>query len=908
MSIQPFPLLPIHYHADNGNLLSGGKLYFYEAGTPDTIQPVYTDHTGLVEYTQPVVLNVRGEPPTEGVYGSDTKAYKIVIKTSAGVTIKTINGFRFVVDSSGGGGGLLFVSTDSTLSGDGTTVDPLSVENSPKLGGHLPSHFAVDADVVHLTGDETIAGEKTFSESLTVQNLPVATDGYTEIQIGPDFTNVLSTANAGTGNQGQSNLSTSSTQSALTLNTTNSSPAFSSEIKLETSALGAKAIVLKNGTYSELLFPENEDGTFATREYVDGAYVAKSGDTMTGDLIVQTGDSSIQTNISDDRISVNDYVKGIYVAEDITGAEPYVVVGGTVDKSYLYPDKLKSNFDNLLFPDLGGSAGSEKTETLATREWVANENPPQLQSSGLFTWTGTKFAIVDATHVRIGAGTGQIVDTIGNIVKVTWAENTNLLDAFVGTTTNTYYMVDSTGAFVQYGTYPTPTMMRAMIYLGYTAHAPVGTLLAITSEPAYAVNEMSQVRDIFDGALRHVNEDVSVSANGANLSLNRSAGYLYGLGLGFSTSATDPSRIAISSGTAITFQYRTQTGVATGNTTSVDTANYDLNGTITAIPSSNKWTNQWVFVFPSGQTRIQLGQRYYNSQAEAIASSQSEAFVIYTPFADNAVLVQVICVKQNSTVLNSTASATFIPVSKFGERTGGAGGSATTTLQQAYDNSATPEILTDATRGALSVKRGSGADTDIVFEVLNGGGTVTSSINGNGTIKSAPLTSNKITKANASKELVDSTITDDGTTITASVPMVQAVAGADSIQVVRGGNAKIANVQFQTNDTTTVVGSVGRPTGATNSLSLIANLEYLNLNTATAGKGISLQTNSVERAFISDTAITASVPIQSNFAMLKKDYFAGDTVIPSGYTMEMYDAYTIESADSLEVNGTLFVQ
>jgi hypothetical protein len=63
----------------------------------------------------------------------------------------------------------------------------------------------------------------------------------------------------------------------------------------------------------------------------------------------------------------------------------------------------------------------------------------------------------------------------------------------------------------------------------------------------------------------------------------------------------------------------------------------------------------------------------------------------------------------------------------------GAGGGGST-LQAAYDASTSPEILTDATNGALSVKRGSAADTDNVIEVLNNAGTITAAIAGDGTI------------------------------------------------------------------------------------------------------------------------------------------------------------------------------
>ena len=53
-------------------------------------------------------------------------------------------------------------------------------------------------------------------------------------------------------------------------------------------------------------------------------------------------------------------------------------------------------------------------------------------------------------------------------------------------------------------------------------------------------------------------------------------------------------------------------------------------------------------------------------------------------------------------------------------------------LQNAYNNSIDPEIITDATRLALTLRQGSGADTDNVIEVQNGAGTTNFSVDGNG--------------------------------------------------------------------------------------------------------------------------------------------------------------------------------
>lgn len=59
--------------------------------------------------------------------------------------------------------------------------------------------------------------------------------------------------------------------------------------------------------------------------------------------------------------------------------------------------------------------------------------------------------------------------------------------------------------------------------------------------------------------------------------------------------------------------------------------------------------------------------------------------------------------------------------------------STTPTLQSVYNASTNPEILTNATLGALSLRRGSAADTNNVLEIQNNAGTNTFNITGDGT-------------------------------------------------------------------------------------------------------------------------------------------------------------------------------
>jgi hypothetical protein len=136
----------------------------------------------------------------------------------------------------------------------------------------------------------------------------------------------------------------------------------------------------------------------------------------------------------------------------------------------------------------------------------------------------------------------------------------------------------------------------------------------------------------------------------------------------------------------------------------------------------------------NGQFRLQYGQQVYGSLAAAIEASQNETFTTFSNFRDNAILIGVLSVNKNATNLSDTTQARFLLTSKFGETVGSAGGISTTNLQQAYNNSATPEIVTNSAEGALSIKNGTGNADNItnLLEGINSGGTTTSFIRADG--------------------------------------------------------------------------------------------------------------------------------------------------------------------------------
>lgn len=71
-----FPIPIFTLFDDSGNIVAGGKIYFYAAGTT-THKPVYHDVNLLSEWTQPIVTDSAGRA-TSGVYGRgfyDVSAY-----------------------------------------------------------------------------------------------------------------------------------------------------------------------------------------------------------------------------------------------------------------------------------------------------------------------------------------------------------------------------------------------------------------------------------------------------------------------------------------------------------------------------------------------------------------------------------------------------------------------------------------------------------------------------------------------------------------------------------------------------------------------------------------------------------------------------------------------------------------
>ena len=74
---------------NSGNVLTGGKLYTYAAGTT-TPQVTYTSNTGVTYHTNPIILDAAGRVPAGGeIWLTDGLVYKFVLKDANDVLIAT---------------------------------------------------------------------------------------------------------------------------------------------------------------------------------------------------------------------------------------------------------------------------------------------------------------------------------------------------------------------------------------------------------------------------------------------------------------------------------------------------------------------------------------------------------------------------------------------------------------------------------------------------------------------------------------------------------------------------------------------------------------------------------------------------------------------------------------------------
>jgi hypothetical protein len=353
-----------------------------------------------------------------------------------------------------------------------------------------------------------------------------------------------------------------------------------------------------------------------------------------------------------------------------------------------------------------------------------------MNSTSLFTGailsagatTGT-FDLSSGEGFHIDSNT-NFTDTKNNVQGVTISSRTNEPITNIASQPVTYILVDENDVILQLGTFPTPTQRRDNIFIGVVVHSDRTNVNAVNNLQVTGNDITAQLCDVMEGlGFFNLSGNV-ITANGANLSLDKSAGTAFKRGGNYINNKKDPHTITLDVLSALTFRYRNQDSSEGSDITLIDPTTYDNGGVTTTIPQANDATIQRVYIFPSNIIRIMRGQEVFSSLANAIEAIGKESHVDEPNIAENGLLLASIALRKDTLLLNDEASARIFIASRFGEL-GSVGSSGVTSLQDSYLNSIAPQIVTADSGGSVQFKRGTtGGDSDSVFQILNNAGLV----------------------------------------------------------------------------------------------------------------------------------------------------------------------------------------
>ena len=114
------------YFDNNGDPLSGGKLYTYASGT-STPKTTYSDAAGTIPNDNPVILDARGEAV---IFWSGT--YKVILKDSVDATVYTVDGLSEVPTAFSASNGASLIG----YSGVGATVKDALDARLPEISNY----------------------------------------------------------------------------------------------------------------------------------------------------------------------------------------------------------------------------------------------------------------------------------------------------------------------------------------------------------------------------------------------------------------------------------------------------------------------------------------------------------------------------------------------------------------------------------------------------------------------------------------------------------------------------------------------------------------------------------------------------------------------------------------------------
>ena len=359
-----------------------------------------------------------------------------------------------------------------------------------------------------------------------------------------------------------------------------------------------------------------------------------------------------------------------------------VPTGQEQDFDYGIKNTASQLDDNAVFitvQNSDGVQGKSTSSVWAKKIYVDNADVKKaFLSTGLIK-NGLVQANADPTKFNITAGIGVIsnFDDPNNPTStiVSFPAFTGITPTYLTSGNITYIAINSSATIVQQATPFTNVQRRDYIILGAVIHSNLSTINLVNNISAPTNAGTNQLHDLME-AIGALNVDGNkITANGANLSINKTAGDIFKLGVNFANDWKNPHKLNLPLQTLATFRYRTQNGTEGANVTALNPALYDVANVLTAVPS-NKFSIQTVTLFQTGAIRVQYGQATYATLSEAESAINTRTYNVEPNIAANGITRAYIILKNTATSLQNASDTKIVEAGKFGN-VGGSGGAIT---------------------------------------------------------------------------------------------------------------------------------------------------------------------------------------------------------------------------------------
>lgn len=192
------PIFQEQQFDQNGNLLVGGKLYWYLAGTT-TPATIYSSESGTAQ-SNPIVLNSRGEPDWP-IWLDDAVTYKCKLTDSAGVEIRTVDDITGVNNTTNTTVGIEWTASGMTPTYLSSTQFSVAGDQRPTLQVSRRLRLVVSAGTIYgtITASTYAAGNTTVTVAGDTLSLDSGLSSFSYGTIAPTNSAIPETYNAGWG-------------------------------------------------------------------------------------------------------------------------------------------------------------------------------------------------------------------------------------------------------------------------------------------------------------------------------------------------------------------------------------------------------------------------------------------------------------------------------------------------------------------------------------------------------------------------------------------------------------------------------------------------------------------------------------------------------------------------------------